>query len=717
MSTASSVRDWAALYISLGMEVIPLVPRGKDCWHDDWPKKVFQPEHFDLDSNIGIKPVNGLVTLDIDSAEAVSLADALLPETGAVWGRKTKPRAKRLYRCAELDKTRQFKDGDPGDQPAMLLEVRVGPGFQDVAPPSIHPSGERLAWIPGPEPGTPAVVAGPDLLRSARLLAVAAVCARHYPPEKKRHDWTLGLAGVLRKLDVAGDDATRVLRAVVEHVKDGKASDRLTELRSTYARGEDDSIAAFKTLESEAGAGFVMTLRKLLGEEGAGLATSRLQQLNAKHALLFDQSGKMLLMTETPEDELAPVRFSTPETIKLLYTDQVAVGTKANGTTPVMRNVGEVWLQHPKRRQYKGIELAPNGNAREGYYNLWRGFSVEPKPGDWSGFREHVKLVAGDNQEHADYITAWLAQTVQHPDDAIGVSLAFRGGQGTGKSTFATWFGRLFGPHFLHLDSEHRLLGNFNSHLMDKILVFADEAVWAGGKQGLGALKRMVTEKTLAIERKGIDTVNVRNMLHLLIASNETWFVPKELDDRRFAVFGVSRRKQNDHAFFAAVYQQLFHEGGLAALLYDLLELRSPINLKVLPETEESQTQKSLTASPTHQWWMDELQEGSLWNKDNLVGEDRSTHRPNDYRFDRNALYARYVDFVKNSRIDPVTRNALGVFLRGVLPGDYPRNSQSHTGFRSYVVPPLVECRAYYKTAVFKGFTWTDGQDAGRALL
>jgi hypothetical protein len=39
------------------------------------------------------------------------------------------------------------------------------------------------------------------------------------------------------------------------------------------------------------------------------------------------------------------------------------------------------------------------------------------------------------------------------------------------------------------------------------MLLFADEAFWAGDRKGEGALKRMVTEPTLFIEQKGIDPI------------------------------------------------------------------------------------------------------------------------------------------------------------------------------------------------------------------
>ncbi len=70
------------------------------------------------------------------------------------------------------------------------------------------------------------------------------------------------------------------------------------------------------------------------------------------------------------------------------------------------------------------------------------------------------------------------------------------------------------------------MTGRFNAHMRDCIFFFADEAFWAGDKQGEGQLKRIITEDTLVVEAKGRDPVTVRNMLHILISSNEDWAVP-----------------------------------------------------------------------------------------------------------------------------------------------------------------------------------------------
>lgn len=206
-----------------------------------------------------------------------------------------------------------------------------------------------------------------------------------------------------------------------------------------------------------------------------------------------------------------------------------------------------------------------------GRLNLWRGFGVEPAPGDWSLMQRHIKevLAAGDEEASA-YVENWLAWAVQQPAERAQVALVFKGGRGTGKGTLGNAMCHIFRQHATHISSVDHLAGRFNAHLRDAVLLFADEAYWPGDKGGEGTLKRLITEPTLFIEAKGRDGVTVPNMLHVLMASNEGWMVPAGEHERRYAVFQVSEAKRQDDDWFTPLYQQL-EAGGYAAMLHDLM--------------------------------------------------------------------------------------------------------------------------------------------------
>src|SRR5437660_6859158 len=62
--------------------------------------------------------------------------------------------------------------------------------------------------------------------------------------------------------------------------------------------------------------------------------------------------------------------------------------------------------------------------------NLWRGFGITPKQGDWSLLHSHIlHEICSSRQELFDYLIKWMAHAVQHPDKPGGVAVAFLGPQ------------------------------------------------------------------------------------------------------------------------------------------------------------------------------------------------------------------------------------------------------------------------------------------------
>lgn len=684
-----TVRDWVKRYIARGWPVIPLKHKSKQIVTPGFDMKDplrFEAEDFRDKDGVGLRGVDGFLVSDCDSDEAVLLSDDFLPPTGAVWGRPGKDRAKRYYKTTNIPKTLGWKDKDG----RMIVELRVD--HQDVAPPSLHPKGDALAWadeiseVPDIEPVA--------LIRAHRMLATACLILSNYAAAGNRHEWCLALCGLLRKLKFSEEEVIHLLEKIAPYAGETKISDRLLEVRTTYAHDENAPVTGGKTLASHSNEAFVKALTRVWGSVINEETIGRIAELNKIHALLFHQSGEMVVLTE---DEKESLRYSKPQVMPLIYPEPAASQRETKQGDTIYRPLGEVWLTHPKRRFYRGIELCPSASeANPDYYNLWRGWGVEPEQKGnfaegWPLFKEHILLVAQLDPEYARYILSWMAHTVQHPQDPAGIALATRGAPGTGKSTFARWFGALFGEHFLHLDSDQLLLGRFNAHLHNKICVLADEAVWAGGKQGLGRLKRLVTERTLTIERKGIDAITVKNMIHMIVASNEEWFIPTEEEDRRFAIFTISKKRQNNHAFFSAVHDELFKHGGLAALLHDLLhvDLSTLPPLHPIPKTKERDLQKDLTLSPQSEWWIDTLESGAMWTND---GDEQ--------RLERDALYENYSINVEHSqrRFSRGSRGALGRFLRRVLPDGYPKEYRDKsTSARYYVVPSLEVCMRSYE--------------------
>ncbi len=172
--------------------------------------------------------------------------------------------------------------------------------------------------------------------------------------------------------------------------------------------------------------------------------------------------------------------------------------------------------------------------------------------------RAHVRdVICGGDDGPYGYVMGWMARCVQKPGKQGEVALVLRGKKGTGKGAFARDFGRLFGQHFIHVTNSKHLVGNFNAHLEDAVVVFADEAFWAGDKRDEGVLKALVTEPTITIEAKHRNARAAKNVTHLIVASNSDWAVPASGAERRYCVLDVSDAHLQDHAYFQALAEPI----------------------------------------------------------------------------------------------------------------------------------------------------------------
>ena len=198
-AVVEAVRD----YRSAGFGVCAIRTGEKRPLSAGWTTRSLEPGDFNQDDNVGLlcgpisdgnRPKHCLVAVDLDSKEALDLADEFLPPTAMIDGRPGKQRSHRYYlvltdsipasavstarqAVAAAAKaghhpgpaTRRFRNGS-----GVQVEL-IGTGGQVAAPPSIHPTGERRDWEGGTR-GEPAVLPFEELLQSVTRLALATGC-------------------------------------------------------------------------------------------------------------------------------------------------------------------------------------------------------------------------------------------------------------------------------------------------------------------------------------------------------------------------------------------------------------------------------------------------------------------------------------------------------------------------------------------------------------
>jgi hypothetical protein len=397
--------------------------------------------------------------------------------------------------------------------------------------------------------------------------------------------------------------------------------------------------------------------------------TNEIEELNKVH-FVAQEGGKTRVYKEYYDEDLKRnvLHTSTFEDFKNYYLNKYieVEGVKDGKPTIKFVPIGGHWLKDPARRQYNKIIFMPGKAQDPLVYNLWKGFSAQPdNTGSWDLLKAHIHdNICNCNVDSFNYYMNWMTAAIQKPAQPGNVAVVLKGARGTGKGTAIGYFAELFGQHFLQVVSSKQLTGNFNLHLRDAVILFSDEAIYAGNSAEESVLKGLITEKYLAIEGKNRDLIMSPNHLHIMMATNHQWAVPAGTDERRFFVLNVpdiEGVKQNS-AYFNPIRLQM-DSGGRGAMLHELLQRDiSGWDCYAVPKTEGLLEQKIESLDPLHAWWYTKLNEGCIF--DGFEWEDAV---PTE------AVYTDYINHCKNTgRRYNANLTQFGIFINKVNPKGWP---------------------------------------------
>lgn len=441
-----------------------------------------------------------------------------------------------------------------------------------------------------------------------------------------------------------------------------------------------------------------------------------LHDLNSKHAVVRSVGGSCRIISEEWDEELGRMSldYQTATDFQTYYRNQrmeMTVEGK-DGLKVVSVPKGKWWLDHPNRRSYERVIFAP-GRDIPGSYNLWTGFGVDPRPGSCELYLSHLRdNICAGSEENMKYLLGWMACAVQRPGQQGHTSVVMQGERGVGKGVFASTFGDLFGRHFMTVTHGDHLVGKFNAHLRDCVVLFGDEAFYAGDKKHEGMLKVLITERLLMTEKKGVDATPGRNYTHVILGSNDDWVVPAGGHERRFFILRVSDSERQNTDYFAAIGKEM-DNGGREALLHYLMhhDLKG-FNVRDVPKTEALQSQKEYTFTAIEEWWYSKLQDGEIFD-----GEGWPSMIP------RANLRESLTSYTKafGTRLQS-NATKLGIFVGRVLPEEWSHGSGKLPGMHTivdddgetkqvsnpngYKLPALEVCRQHWDSLFGGEFTW-----------
>ena len=277
--SSPTVQEAAKAYIQRGWYPVPVPYMQKGSRLHGWQNLRLTlddiPSYFkDEQQNIGVilgDPSGGLVDIDLDVPEAIKLADAFLPETGWVFGRVSKPRSHRLYISKPIPEKRVPFETNEG---IMLVELR-STGGQTVFPPSVHESGEPIAFD---QQGELASVSADELQEKVARLAAATLLVRHWPQEGSRQHAAMALAGGLARAGWEPQDIRHFILEMAKAAGDEQATQRANCVDGTEKKVQSDTpVTGWPRLSQMIGGHIVDRLRTWL--IGQGTAKERIKAI------------------------------------------------------------------------------------------------------------------------------------------------------------------------------------------------------------------------------------------------------------------------------------------------------------------------------------------------------------------------------------------------------------------------------------------------------
>ena len=240
-----------------------------------------------------------------------------------------------------------------------------------------------------------------------------------------------------------------------------------------------------------------------------------------------------------------------------------------------------------------------------GVLNGWAPYPIErvelDLEADTSRIYRHFDYVSNHDKKLKEYLLNWCAHVLQKPATKTKVCLLIQGKQGSGKSCIAEeLFQQIIGEDRIFVTSRtDKAFGKF-SDLHGKQLVVLNEASGKDTFEICELIKDAITCKRLALEKKGIDPVQVLDFCNFVFTTNNLNSVKLEEDDRRFMAFEVDNSIKNNKAYFNPLYAD-FNNPSIMRKVYEDLIKRPISNWDAIndrPITKLDQTMKALNVDP-----------------------------------------------------------------------------------------------------------------------
>jgi hypothetical protein len=182
---------------------------------------------------------------------------------------------------------------------------------------------------------------------------------------------------------------------------------------------------------------------------------------------------------------------------------------------------------------------------------------------------------------------------------------------GMGKGFISKVMQKWWGRHFYMLTGQS-VAQKFNSFVHNKKFVWVDEMGACAGD--IGILNSMISESTIAIEKKGVDQSNETNLVEMMGGTNNRVNFPIGNDSRRLMVVEAPTmdgsellkwKTEMSHIYKAMLEDPNHGDLGVWALMYNYIhrDIKGFRPMLDLPRTEAIYKCIEYSLHPFHAWW------------------------------------------------------------------------------------------------------------------
>lgn len=250
----------------------------------------------------------------------------------------------------------------------------------------------------------------------------------------------------------------------------------------------------------------------------------------------------------------------------------------------------------------------------------------------------HIRdILCSGNIELYNYFIRYIAHAVQRPADKPETMLAMISKMGMGKDLLCfDLLSHIFGEwNTLRIPTFDRLLKQFNVDMAGKIwIVISELQERHDGKTNSSMLKSCITDKTMIVEPKGVDTYTVKDYRRFIGFGNNSNCLSITPDDRRFVIW--RNRDDPKHTEYFNNLANLIADTSVQKAYFNYLSHYdiSRFNSRSMPETAFKKELQQASLHNVYRFMVDFIE--------NYVGAEIKIHSIE--------LFTKYHNWAQNNR-------------------------------------------------------------------